>query len=264
MVCAVFGFGVTEMVLVAFVAILLFPPRELPKIAREIARLYGYARRTADQFRSAILEDEELNKPIREIKNIYHETRYELRRAEELAQREMAKVRMEARMAARNQRKPASTDAASTSQTALETSASAEASDSDAGASGSSSSTSSTADSAAVPKGNADASATAAVREPLEHTTAGDADAPPPHRSPSTAARVAAPPPTLRKPTASVPRGTVTPHGAATGGGSGARGTGEPSPTAPSRTGADAPRADAPRSSATNPDDADDSAAGAA
>lgn len=261
MVCAVFGFGVTEMVLVAFVAILLFPPRELPKIAREVARLYGYARRTADQFRSAILEDEELNKPIREIKNIYHETRYELRRAEELAQREMAKVRMEARMAARNQRKPPERDAASNSQTSLETTASAESSESDAPSPDSSASMPPGGEAHPVPDRDAAASTSTPF---VANATAGDADAPPPHRaSPSGAPRVSAPPPTLRPPVASVPRGTVTPHGGAATASSGTRSSGDPGPTT-SRPGADTPRLDAPPSSATKPDDADDSAAGAA
>jgi Sec-independent protein translocase protein TatA len=219
MVCAVFGFGVTEMVLVAFVAILLFPPRELPKIAREIARLYGYARRTADQFRSAILEDEELNKPIREIRNIYHETRYELRRAEELAQREMAKVRMEARMAARGQdkatNKPAAppADAGGDGEQPPNPLAAAATSASDASVAANEPATAS--DAGVGPATSTPPSPSGS--SPAPNATAGDPDAPPPRLMDwelPNAPRVPPPAPTLRKPTASVPRGTVTPHGA--------------------------------------------------
>lgn len=96
-----FGFGFTEMAVIVLVAVMLFPPRELPKIARGIAKFYGQLRRTADDFRAAILEDEDLNEPIRDIRNVYNEARYEVQRTHEMTQREIAKARMEARMAAR-------------------------------------------------------------------------------------------------------------------------------------------------------------------
>ena len=95
-----FGFGFTEVAVVVILAVMLFPPRELPKIARAIAKIYGQVRRTADQFRRAVLEDEELNAPIREIRQVYTDARYEIRRAEEATKREIAKAKMEARMAA--------------------------------------------------------------------------------------------------------------------------------------------------------------------
>lgn len=89
-----------EVLVIVLVAIMLFPPRELPKIARGVAKFYGQIRRTADDFRSAILEDDDLNEPIREIRTVYNEARYEVKRSHELTQREIAKARMEARMAA--------------------------------------------------------------------------------------------------------------------------------------------------------------------
>ena len=97
-----FGFGFTEMAVIVLVAVMLFPPRELPKIARSIAKFYGQIRKTADDFRHAIMQDEDLNEPIREIRSVYNEARYEVKRAEETAKRELAKARMEARMAARS------------------------------------------------------------------------------------------------------------------------------------------------------------------
>lgn len=90
-----------EIGVIVILAVMLFPPRELPKIARGIARLYGQVKRTADDFKSAILDDEDLNAPIREIKDAYNETRYQIQRAEAATKAEINKARMEARMAAR-------------------------------------------------------------------------------------------------------------------------------------------------------------------
>lgn len=90
-----------EIAVIGLLAVILFPPRELPKLARTVARFYGTIRRTADDFRAAIMEDPDLNEPIDEIKTAYRKTRWEVRRAEEAARRELAKARMDARMAAR-------------------------------------------------------------------------------------------------------------------------------------------------------------------
>lgn len=97
----VFSFGLMEIAVICLLAVILFPPRELPKLARTVARFYGTVRRTADDFRAAIMEDPDLNEPIDEIKTAYRQTRWEVRRAEEAARRELAKARMDARMAAR-------------------------------------------------------------------------------------------------------------------------------------------------------------------
>ncbi len=96
-----FSFGFTEIAVICLLAVILFPPRELPKLARAVARVYGTIRRTADDFKSAILEDPDLNEPIDEIKSAYRKTRWEVRRAEDAARRELAKARMDARMAVR-------------------------------------------------------------------------------------------------------------------------------------------------------------------
>lgn len=87
--------------MIVLLAVILFPPRELPKLARSVARVYGTIRRTAEDFKAAILEDPDLNEPIDEIKSAYRSTRWEVQRAEEAARRELAKARMEARMAVR-------------------------------------------------------------------------------------------------------------------------------------------------------------------
>jgi Sec-independent protein translocase protein TatA len=90
-----------EIALIVVVVVMLFPPSELPKLARGVARFYGMIRRTADDFRSAILHDEDLREPFEEIKGAYDGARWELQRAREEARREMAKARMDARIAAR-------------------------------------------------------------------------------------------------------------------------------------------------------------------
>src|SRR5690606_10061420 len=78
---------------------MLFPPKELPKLARTIARVYGQVRKTAEDFRSAVLEDEDLREPIDEIKGAYNEARFEVRDAERKARQQLAKAQMELRMA---------------------------------------------------------------------------------------------------------------------------------------------------------------------
>jgi vacuolar-type H+-ATPase subunit H len=99
MVPAVFGLGMMEIGLIIALAVMLFPPTELPKLARSIARVYGQVRKTADDFRNAILNDEDLRNPIDEIKGVYEEARGEVRDAERKARQQLAKAQMELRMA---------------------------------------------------------------------------------------------------------------------------------------------------------------------
>jgi Sec-independent protein translocase protein TatA len=99
MVPHVFGLGMMEIGLIIAVAVMLFPPKELPKLARTIARVYGQVRRTAEDFRSSVLEDEDLREPIDEIKGAYNEARFEVRDAERKARQQLAKAQMELRMA---------------------------------------------------------------------------------------------------------------------------------------------------------------------
>ena len=90
-----------EVAVIVGIAVMLFPPSELPKIARGVARFYGMIRRTADDFRHAILNDDDLREPFQELKGAYDGARNEFERAREEARREIAKARMEARIAAR-------------------------------------------------------------------------------------------------------------------------------------------------------------------
>jgi Sec-independent protein translocase protein TatA len=95
----VFGLGMMEIGLIIALAVMLFPPKELPKLARTIARIYGQVRKTAEDFRESVLEDEDLRQPIDEIKGAYNEARFEVRDAERKARQQLAKAQMELRMA---------------------------------------------------------------------------------------------------------------------------------------------------------------------
>ncbi len=89
----------TEIMLIIAIAVMLFPPKELPKLARQIARIYGQVRKTADDFRKTVLEDEDLREPLDEIKGAYDQARFEVRDAERKARQQLAKAQMELRMA---------------------------------------------------------------------------------------------------------------------------------------------------------------------
>ena len=96
---SVFGMGITEILLVGIVILLLFSPKELPAMIRNVARLYGSLRRTAEDFRSQVMEAEELREPFEEIRDAYQGTKAQIAQAQGAARRELAKARLEARMA---------------------------------------------------------------------------------------------------------------------------------------------------------------------
>lgn len=81
------------MAVLALLVILLFPPRELPKLARSAARAYGSVRRIADDFHRTVMLDEELRSPIDEIRGAYDEARWDIRRAGERFKDEISSVK---------------------------------------------------------------------------------------------------------------------------------------------------------------------------
>jgi Sec-independent protein translocase protein TatA len=95
----VFGLGMMEIGLIIVIAVMLFPPTELPKLIRSIARIYGQVRRTAEDFRNTVLEDEDLREPIDQIKGAYNDARWEVRDAERKARQQLAKAQMDMRLA---------------------------------------------------------------------------------------------------------------------------------------------------------------------
>src|SRR5262245_6753106 len=72
-------------------ALLLFSPRELPKILRSAAKFWGSLRNTADEFRDAIMNEAELQ----DIRGVLQGTAKDIKNAETAARRELMKARME-------------------------------------------------------------------------------------------------------------------------------------------------------------------------
>jgi sec-independent protein translocase protein TatB len=91
----VFGVGPTEMVVIAVVALLLFSPKELPKILRTVARFWGQLRATADEFKDTIMHADGVD----ELQEIVKGGKKQLRDAENAARRELMKARADMRRA---------------------------------------------------------------------------------------------------------------------------------------------------------------------
>jgi len=87
----VFGIGPTEFIIIAVMALMLFSPRELPKILRSAAKFWGSLRNTADEFRDAIMNEEELQ----DIRGVLQGTAKDIKNAEAAARKELMKARME-------------------------------------------------------------------------------------------------------------------------------------------------------------------------
>jgi Sec-independent protein translocase protein TatA len=95
----VFGVGPYEMLIILLVGLMLFSPRELPGVLRSISRFWASIRRTADEFRDAILQDEELRAPLDELRGVVTDTRQGLRDVERRAREEVQRARVELREA---------------------------------------------------------------------------------------------------------------------------------------------------------------------
>jgi Tat protein translocase TatB subunit len=87
----VFGIGPVEFIIIAVVALMLFSPKELPGIIRTFTKFWGSLRATADDFKDAIMNEEELD----EIKKAIKGGKDELKKAEAAARRELMKARVE-------------------------------------------------------------------------------------------------------------------------------------------------------------------------
>lgn len=86
-----FGIGPTEFIIIAVVALMLFSPRELPKILRSAAKFWASLRNTADEFRDAIMNEEEMH----DIRAALKGGVADIKKAEAAARRELMKARME-------------------------------------------------------------------------------------------------------------------------------------------------------------------------
>jgi Sec-independent protein translocase protein TatA len=87
----VFGIGPTEFIIIGVVALMLFSPRELPKILRSAAKFWASLRNTADEFRDAIMNEEEMQ----DIRGALRGGVSDFKKAEAAARRELMKARME-------------------------------------------------------------------------------------------------------------------------------------------------------------------------
>lgn len=86
-----FGIGPTEFIIIGVVALMLFSPRELPKILRSAAKFWASLRNTADEFRDAIMNEEEMQ----DIRGALRGGVSDFKKAEAAARRELMKARME-------------------------------------------------------------------------------------------------------------------------------------------------------------------------
>ncbi len=83
------------MVVIAVVALVLFNPRELPKMLRSIAKFWGQLRATADEFKDTIMTADGVD----EIQELVKGTKGQIRQVETDARRELMKARAEMRKA---------------------------------------------------------------------------------------------------------------------------------------------------------------------
>jgi len=66
-----FGIGPQELIIVVLIALVVFGPRRLPQMARELGRFVSEARRSIDEFREELGSEEvnEVRRDAQESKN---------------------------------------------------------------------------------------------------------------------------------------------------------------------------------------------------
>jgi Tat protein translocase TatB subunit len=62
----VFGIGMQEMVIVGLLFLLIFGPKKLPDMARDVGRFVNEARRSVEEFKEDLLSQEEGGKEPRQ------------------------------------------------------------------------------------------------------------------------------------------------------------------------------------------------------
>jgi sec-independent protein translocase protein TatB len=76
-----FGLGWTEILLIAVIAVLVVPPKDLPGMMRNVGRSVGKLRRMASQFQRELenaVRDDELDNLRKQVTEMGRETRREL------------------------------------------------------------------------------------------------------------------------------------------------------------------------------------------
>jgi len=57
-----FGIGLTEVIVILVVALLVVGPKKLPELAKTLGRGLAEFRRTADDFKASVYQDEDISK----------------------------------------------------------------------------------------------------------------------------------------------------------------------------------------------------------
>ena len=61
-----FGIGMQEMVIIGLIVLVIFGPKKLPSMARDIGRFVNEARRSIEEFKEDIVSEEEEGKEPRQ------------------------------------------------------------------------------------------------------------------------------------------------------------------------------------------------------
>ena len=78
-----FGLGWTEILVIATIAILVVPPKDLPGLMRNVGRTVGKVRRMASDFQRQVedaVRDDELDQLRKQVSDLNRDTQSELRR----------------------------------------------------------------------------------------------------------------------------------------------------------------------------------------
>ncbi len=71
-----FGVGFQEMIIVVFIALVVFGPRRLPQMARDLGRFVSEARHSIDEFKAELGSEEvnEVRSDVQESNSDVHES----------------------------------------------------------------------------------------------------------------------------------------------------------------------------------------------
>ena len=81
-----FGVGPQEMVLIGLLSLIIFGPRKLPQMARDLGQFVNEARRAVDEFKEDLILQEEDGRKPEESGGLEREEASELERSERLTE----------------------------------------------------------------------------------------------------------------------------------------------------------------------------------
>ncbi|MCB0356480.1 MAG: twin-arginine translocase TatA/TatE family subunit [Bdellovibrionales bacterium] len=71
-----FNLGLSELIVLGAIALIVIGPKQLPELARNLARLVNELKRATSDFRSSFTEVNELKEAAKEVKSIVHDTEH--------------------------------------------------------------------------------------------------------------------------------------------------------------------------------------------